>query len=150
MAGVRKVARVTWHHTYASSIPEPVRVRFLDSFYSDEALGQRADRSLLLIAERGGAVVGFGNFFESRLDPKEAELAALYILPEAQAAGIGTMLLGEGIGRLDGVKRLFANVERTNRTGLAFYEARGFRVVGETEELFFGHALRTVKMRLDL
>jgi ribosomal protein S18 acetylase RimI-like enzyme len=150
VADVRKVARATWHHTYAYTIPEPVRVRFLDSFYSDEALRRRSDNSLLLIAERDGAIVGFGNFFKSRRDPEEAELGAIYIMPEAQGAGIGTMLLEEGIGRLRGTKRLFVNVEKTNRSGRAFYDAKRFRVVGETEELFFGYALRTVKMRLDL
>ncbi|TNJ63479.1 GNAT family N-acetyltransferase [Paenibacillus hemerocallicola] len=150
IADVRKVARTTWHHTYAYTIPEPVRVRFLDSFYSDEALKRRLDNSLLLIAERDGTIVGFGNFFKSRGDPEEAELGAIYIMPEAQGAGIGTMLLKEGIERLQGTKRLFVNVEKTNRTGRAFYDAKRFRVVGETEELFYGYALHTVKMRLDL
>lgn len=147
---VRKVARTTWHHTYEYIIPEPVRVRFLDSFYSEEAMRRRMANSLLLVAERDGAIVGFGNFFVSRRDPEEAELGAIYIMPEAQGTGIGTMLLKEGIGRLEGTKRLFVNVEKTNRTGRAFYDAKRFRVVGETEELFYGHALRTVKMRLDL
>ncbi|MEF3303440.1 GNAT family N-acetyltransferase [Paenibacillus sp. GYB003] len=150
VADVQRVARTSWHHTYGGIIPVPVRRRFLDSFYSDEAIVRRMADSLLLVAQQDDAIVGFANFFVSRRDPKEAELGAIYIVPEAQGIGIGTMLLQAGIARLRGVKHLFANVEKTNRKGRTFYEARSFRQVGETEELFYGHALRTVKMRLDL
>ncbi|PYI57272.1 GNAT family N-acetyltransferase [Paenibacillus flagellatus] len=150
IADVRRVARTTWHATYAGVIPEPVRTRFLDAFYSDEALKRRMGGSLLLVAESERGIVGFANFFESRRDPEEAELGAIYIMPDAQRTGVGSMLLAEGIGRLAGTKRLFVNVERSNRNGRAFYDARKFRIVGETQELFYGHALTTVKMRLDL
>lgn len=147
---VQRVARTTWHHTYDGIIPRPVRTRFLDAFYSDEAMKRRMDGSLMLVALRDDAIVGFAHFFVSRRDPKEAELGAIYIVPVAQGVGIGTMLLQEGTSRLQGVTHLVANVEKTNRKGRAFYEAKAFRPVGETEELFYGFALRTVKMRLDL
>lgn len=150
MADVRKVARTAWHHTYEGIIPERVRSRFLDSFYSDEAIERRMSGSMLLVAERDGGIIGFANFFVSRRDPEEAELGAIYLVPEAQGLGIGTMLLQEGIGSLRGTKRLFANVEKKNGKGRQFYAAKRFRVVGETEELFYGHAVHTLKMRLDL
>ncbi|RKN74142.1 GNAT family N-acetyltransferase [Paenibacillus ginsengarvi] len=149
---VRKVARATWHHTYEGIIPERVRTRFLDAFYNDEAILRRMTGSILLVAEREDGIVGFANFFSSRRDPSEAELGAIYILPEAQGGGIGTLLLQEGIGRLrlQGATRLLANVERSNRKGLSFYEAKRFKASGEKEELFYGYALRTVQMKLDL
>ena len=54
------------------------------------------------------------------------KLTAITIL---SGKGIGTALLEKGIQRLRGAKEIQLNVEKNNRIGMDFYEAKGFAVV---------------------
>lgn len=110
----------------------------------------RLANSAMYVAERDGDIVGFANFQRSRTVPEEAELTAIYLLPEAQGMGIGTLLLNAGVRELDGVKRLIADVERHNASGLRFYRARGFKTVGEHEATLNGYALPMARMCLSI
>ncbi|WP_027896741.1 N-acetyltransferase [Zestomonas thermotolerans] len=75
-----------------------------------------------LVLEENGRVVGFASLHGQRL-------AALFVSPEAQARGLGRLLL-------DAAKRRRASLElsvyRTNARALAFYRAGGFVTVDET------------------
>lgn len=54
----------------------------------------------------------------------------------------------EGINTLNDVKEIFINVEKENKIGKTFYEAKGFKVVAELDDNFEGHILKTVRMML--
>ncbi|WKB35886.1 hypothetical protein QS257_00095 [Terrilactibacillus sp. S3-3] len=58
--------------------------------------------------------------------------------------------LEEGIKYLKPLKKLFANVEKGNHKGIAFYTAKGFELVGDFEEFFFGYRLKLLKFVLAL
>lgn len=146
MAAVRHVAQVTWAHTYQGIIPEPVQAEFLRRAYADAALERRMRRDVFLVAERARTIVGFADFYP--VEPGLAELAAIYVLPEAQSAGAGSQLLATGLRALPQVRRIRLDVERDNLTGRRFYAARGFEVISETIEQFAGHDLHIIKMEL--
>lgn len=145
--GVRHVARVTWAATYEGIIPATVQEQFLDEAYAEAQLLRRMAGGIMLVAARDEAIVGFANFW--RHAPDEAELTAIYVLPAAQGAGIGTRFVRAGLAELPGVTRLRLSVDRDNLRGRRFYTARGFVVVGERIERLAGHDLPLVEMMLE-
>ncbi|WP_307892486.1 GNAT family N-acetyltransferase [Bacillus swezeyi] len=146
---VQQVAKASWNHTYEGMIPFDVQEKFLQKAYNDERMQQRLEHSLILVSEADGKIIGFANCSFVR-EGGEANLAAIYLYPEYQGKGIGTALLEEGIKHLEGVKKLFVEVEKDNRNGKHFYQAKGFEDVSEYEEDFEGHILKTVRMVLNV
>lgn len=146
---VQQVAKVSWHDTYDGIIPRDIQDRFLHMAYSDEMMNMRFKQSIIMIAEVDHKVIGFVNF--SPLNQGGVtELSAIYLCPNVQGKGIGTLLLKAGIHRLQHVKEIYVNVEKDNKIGINFYRAKGFTVTSEFDDDFDGHVLRTVRMVLKL
>lgn len=146
---VQQVAAASWHATYDGIIPLHVQNQFLKNTYSESMMARRIANSILLVAEQQGKVVGFANF--TQVDEEgESELAAIYLLPEAQGKGIGTALFLKGIEQLMDVKTVVLTVEKENKIGKTFYEAKGFNVIDEFEEDFDGHKLQSIRMRYSI
>lgn len=147
IAAVQEVAKVAWHDTYKGIIPEEVQITFLKQAYSDEMMKRRLEHSHLFVAEVEDQIVGFANFSPIKYQ-NEAELGAIYLLPEHQGKGIGTALLQRGITLLEGVRKIYIHVEAVNEKGKRFYEAKGFAPLEKFEEDFEGHMMQTVRMVL--
>jgi ribosomal protein S18 acetylase RimI-like enzyme len=145
---IQNVASETWHDTYDELIPREVQDKFLGEAYSDERMPARIERTSLFVAEERGEVVGFANFFFK--NPQQADLGAVYIYPLAQGKKIGSRLLRAGIKEKDSLKEMYVEVEKENHKGMAFYQARGFKILEEFEEELFGHNLQTTRMVLYL
>lgn len=146
IASVRQVAQTTWAQTYQGIIPEAVQAEFLRRAYSNAALQRRMAQDVFLVAARDSTIIGFADF--RPLGPGRAELAAIYVLPAAQGAGIGSRLLATGLHALPDVRTLQLDVERENQIGRRFYEAKGFQISGEAIEQFAGADLHLVRMVL--
>jgi len=144
---VQYVAKVSWHATYEGVIPRNIQDNFLQNAYSNDAMKQRLKNSHLFVAEIDRDIIGFANYSPVKQDG-QVELGAIYLLPEFQGKGGGTALLQEGMKRLEGVKKIHLSVEKSNRKGKQFYEAKGFEVVKEFDEDFAGHMLKTIRMVL--
>ncbi|WP_243521801.1 GNAT family N-acetyltransferase [Bacillus pseudomycoides] len=147
IAAVQEVAKVAWYDTYKGIIPEEVQATFLKQTYSDEMMKRRLEHSHLFVAETEDQIVGFANFSPVK-HQNEAELGAIYVLPEHQEKRIGTALLQRGITYLEGVRKIYIHVEAANEKGKRFYEAKGFAALEQFEEDFEGHMLQTVRMVL--
>ncbi|MBZ5201866.1 GNAT family N-acetyltransferase [Planomicrobium chinense] len=142
---IQHVAKESWHDTYKELIPEAIQDQFLEQAYSDEMMAKRIDHSLFLVAENDSDVIGYAAAFQKE---NEADLSAIYLLPDAKGNGVGTQLLEGVLEALDSVKELYVEVEKGNTSGETFYEAKGFAVVDEYEDDLFGHVLQTKKMVL--
>ncbi|MDT2048516.1 GNAT family N-acetyltransferase [Bacillus sp. 1780r2a1] len=149
IAGVQHVAKTSWNDTYNGIIPQKIQDAFLSQAYSEDMLKFRMEHSPLLIAEEKGKIVGFINTSLTN-ENGEAELLAIYLLPNYQRKGIGKALLQEGILILKNVQRLFVNVESDNQKGHNFYAKRGFQVIDVFNDDFDGHTLNTTKMLLNI
>lgn len=141
---VQQIAKVSWQHTYLGIIPEDVQQRFLDMAYSVPMLQKRLEKTNMLLAEIDGQVVGFAAFTRTDEDG-DAELTAIYMLPEYQQMGIGTELFEAGLELIQDAQQLFVYVECDNMSGRNFYEAKGFELLSEFEELFQGYPLYTAQ-----
>ncbi|MGF9965827.1 N-acetyltransferase family protein [Bacillus rhizoplanae] len=144
---VQHVAKNSWNDTYTDIIPISVQERFLQHAYSYDMMKHRLQHSHLFVGEVDGEIVGFANFSPIKYQ-NETELGAIYLLPEYQGNGIGTALLRKGITILEGVKKIYINVESENKKGKAFYNTKGFAVVDAFEEDFDGYMLKTLRMVL--
>ncbi|WKA52833.1 GNAT family N-acetyltransferase [Planococcus liqunii] len=142
---IQQVAKESWHETYKELIPAAIQDQFLKQAYSDETMVKRIDHSLFLVAESDSNVIGYAAAFQK---DGQADLSAIYLLPEAKGNGIGTQLLEGVLEALDGVKELYVEVEKGNNSGETFYAAKGFVLVDEYEDDLFGYALQTKKMVL--
>lgn len=145
---VQHVARKSWHHTYDGIIPRHIQDNFLATAYNDENMVRRVERSHAFVAVIEDEVVGFTNFSYVK-DNGKSELAAIYLLPEAQGKGLGTKLLEQGFA-LPSVQAIELSVEKDNASGMNFYIAKGFRQIDAYKEDFAGHELDTVRMRLEI
>ncbi|MGY1669853.1 N-acetyltransferase family protein [Geodermatophilus sp. SYSU D00710] len=101
-----------------------------------------------LVAERGGAVVGF-----TRADDATGEVTLLYVDPVEQGRGTGRALLAAVLDRLRraGWDRARLRTEERNTGPRTFYERAGWRPTGEVlEREWAGHRLREVWYATDL
>ncbi|GAA0454335.1 GNAT family N-acetyltransferase [Alkalibacillus silvisoli] len=142
---LQHVAKESWHYTYERIIPRRIQDTFLKQAYSDENMERRLDRGGIWVAENQNGIVGFLNLTPVN-DHGESHLVAIYLLPEHLGYGTGTKLLQTGLNQLQGLKRLYVDVEKENEIGLRFYEAKGFHVIKEYDEDFEGYTLKTLQM----
>ncbi|MET4563173.1 ribosomal protein S18 acetylase RimI-like enzyme [Lysinibacillus parviboronicapiens] len=143
---VQEIAKSSWHDTYEGIIPKKVQERFLQIAYSKESLLKRRQKSSFLVAVLDESLVGFANF--SKTNNGQAELFAIYLVPNMQHKGIGTALLENGIQQLENLTTLTVCVEKENTIAMRFYQAKGFQFVEEFDDLFDGHVLKTIRMAL--
>jgi ribosomal protein S18 acetylase RimI-like enzyme len=89
---IRAVADRTWRATYGGLLAEADITSFLDWNYSEENVGRSIGRlgSGYLVALAGGEIVGYAMAGMNRAD--EAELFAIYVVPEYQGRGAGYRL----------------------------------------------------------
>ena len=88
--------------------------------------------------------IGFANFTYVDEDG-DAELTAIYVLPEYQQLGLGKKLLLAGLEEMPTGRQLFVYVESENKNARDFYEHFGFECLEEFDEYFEGHPLSTAK-----
>jgi|GraSoiStandDraft_14_1057315.scaffolds.fasta_scaffold449561_2 ribosomal protein S18 acetylase RimI-like enzyme len=149
--GIADVARQTWTATYAGIIPDEVQRQLLESWYSAPALSRAiASPGAFLVATQAGRVVGFAQFVWR--PPESAELARIYVRPERQHVGVGTMLLDAGFAacRKRGVGRVSVLVEWDNVIGRAFYRSRAFTEIGKRRQEVVGYSLDLVECHREI
>jgi RimJ/RimL family protein N-acetyltransferase len=133
-AAIARVARASWTDTYRD-IFEPAFIDgFLRDHYAPELLAAQAAASAgrtdrhFLVAERGGEVVAYAQYGVGERGP---ELHRLYADPAHYGSGAGSALLDELHRRLDPeVDAYVLDVHSRNARGRAFYDRKGFVIVG--------------------
>lgn len=145
---VQEISKTSWHTTYEGIIPRSIQDKFLQNAYSEDRLIQRLQGSPFFVAELNETLVGFAHF--SNVKEEQAELFAIYLMPDIQGQGIGTALLQHGIQVLLDATTLIVCVKKDNLKGIHFYNAKGFKILDEFEETFDGHVLKTVRIVLEL
>ncbi|WP_144513608.1 GNAT family N-acetyltransferase [Bacillus sp. FJAT-22090] len=141
---VQQIAKISWNDTYKNIIPDNIQELFLEKAYSNTMLAKRMEKTIFLLAEYNGQPVGFASFTYVDEDG-DAELTAIYILPEYQQLGYGRKLLQAGLEEMHTGRQLFVYVESENSGARGFYEQFGFECLEEFDEYFEGHPLSTAK-----
>lgn len=55
-------------------------------------------------------------------------------------------MIQQAVKELKGIKKIYIKVEKENKIGTNFYEAKGFEIVKESDVEFNGHILKQVRM----
>lgn len=129
LEAIRTLLAETWHATY-DAIYGPQRVNEITAeWHSMASLRARLTHphSEFLVADDGKAIAGMA-FAAATDDGKVVWLRQLYVLPERQGAGIGTMLLDEVEQCFPEARMLKLEIEQENAPATGFYRARGFAV----------------------
>lgn len=145
---IRKIAALTWKHTYSEIIPEAIQSKVLNDAYSNEEMDNRLNSSLTLVAEYKDEITGYA-FFSGDLTKKDIYLESIYIHPSFQGQGIGKQLLSTGINYYRNPSTLSLTVYKGN-PNIVFYEKEGFKVVKENTGDFYGHPMVFIMMAKDL
>lgn len=107
----------------------------------------------IFVAEQGGRVRGFASVGDSRDEPGEGELFAIYVLQEAWGAGSGPALMAAALDALRGGGYPTATlwVLEDNPRARRFYEREGWKPDGgRREEVFLGVPVAEVRYRTAL
>jgi ribosomal protein S18 acetylase RimI-like enzyme len=140
-AALARVQLRSWHRAYADIVdPELLAEHTVASREERwrELLAPGEGRRVTLVFEQDGQLAGF-------VSVRDGEVAALYVDPPAQGAGVGTELLAaaEEALRGEGCAEAFLSVLVENGLARAFYEARGWRPAPDSErEDRWGRELR--------
>ncbi len=125
-APIAALAAVVWIHTYAR---EGIRQEFTDyvsNTFSVAQIEKNLRHKVVWVVENNGHLAAYGAL---NPDSSPAEIETLYVLPRFQGQGVGRLLL-------EAIVAEYASVELTvwdeNSRAIAFYEAFGFRKVGES------------------
>ena len=129
---IARIAAASWRDTYRD-IFEPAFIdEFLARNYAPDSIASAARRSAdrrdtqFLVADRDGAVVAYAQFGVGERGP---ELSRIYADPAHYGTGAGSALLDELESRLE-VDSYVLDVHSRNDRGRAFYDRRGFVIVG--------------------
>lgn len=125
--GIQRVARASWHATYAGIFAPEFMEGFLNHNYSNGRLHDSLASPLqrMFVAREEQELVGF-----CQVGPRDAEyhLYRIYLLPTHWGRGIGAQFLAQAEHWLkqQGVTNYSCYVHAQNEVGKAFYAKQGF------------------------
>jgi ribosomal protein S18 acetylase RimI-like enzyme len=130
---VRELLVETWHSTFDDVFGVETVNAITDKWHSVEALKKQLSKpySEFVLADDGSDLHGMA--FASQSDQTFASLHQLYVRPECQAKGVGSLLLVEIESAFPNARKLKLEVIEKNAKALRFYESRGYARAGRTE-----------------
>ncbi|MGH6862367.1 MAG: GNAT family N-acetyltransferase [Phyllobacterium sp.] len=130
LQAVRDLLVETWHATYDDVYGAEKVKAITDRHHSLDALKKQLAKpySEFILADDGADIMGMA--YACQKDHKLSILNQLYVRPENQKRGVGSLLLAEVESAFPGVFALQLEVIEANQRALQFYESRGFGKTG--------------------
>ena len=122
---LRALGARAWQAAYAGVLPPAAVANGIAEFFNAYSLGAAVRSGRMLVAERGGAVVGL--LESDRPSAGHAAIWRVCVAPEAQRSGVGRALVERGLETLDAPE---VRVEHDARdaAAAAFFGSLGFAV----------------------
>lgn len=142
---VKLIVMLGWEQAYSDLIPQDVQEKFMDRFYTIEAIKERIETQEFIVATQDDYVVGFANY---DIREEDTRLLSLYVLPTHQKDGIGTQLMDyvENDPRVQH-RILVVELENGNFIGETFYKRKGFEELEYLADDVFGHPVKTIILK---
>lgn len=133
LAAVRNLLIETWHSTFDASLGVDKVTAITERFHSPEALKKQLSKphSEFILADDGNDICGMA--FADQPDYKFAELRQLYVRPDKQGQGVGSLLLIEIESSFPNAQNLRVEVAESNEKAIAFYEGRNYIRTGRVQ-----------------
>ncbi|MCX8282623.1 GNAT family N-acetyltransferase [Phyllobacterium sp. 0TCS1.6C] len=134
LQAVHELLVATWHATYDEVYGAQKVDGITGRWHSVEALKRNLAKpySEFVVADDGADILGVA--YASQKDHKLSLLHQLYVHPEHQGKGVGSLLLAEMESAFPGVYTLQLEVIEANEKACRFYESRGFARTGAVIE----------------
>lgn len=151
---IQEIAVNTWPFTYGAILSKAQLEYMLDKFYNYENLNTILKSSLqkfiMVYDERN--FLGFASYEHHYLSQNTTRVHKIYVLPEAQGKGAGTILMNAIVSSAHEKKAeiITLNVNRSN-IALHFYLKLGFEITGQEDvALDYGYLMEDYKMELKI
>lgn len=132
---IDSLAKIIWPHTYNKILSQEQSDYMYDMMYSASAYNEQLalKNHHYLLARNGKNYLGFAAY-ELNAFYETTKIHKLYVLPETQGTGTGTLLLSkiEKIAKKHGSTKITLNVNRYN-SAVDFYLKHGFAKAGEVD-----------------
>ncbi|MFC4626208.1 GNAT family N-acetyltransferase [Daeguia caeni] len=135
LPAVHDLLVATWRATFDDILGREIVDAVTGHWHSIERLKANLSKpySEFLVADNGNGVIE-GMAFACQTDADYASLHQLYVAPQAQVHGIGTMLLAEAEMAFPDVKSMRLEVIERNVRAVRFYERKGYQRIGRNED----------------
>ncbi len=144
---VSDVLKTTWLDTYRAYLSAETIKKITDFWLDPELLkNQIMDPEVLFLAAKDetGAIVGLVTAL--KINPTTLQVARLFVLPEKQRQGIGTLMLQKVIAKMSYLKVIRVEVEENNLRGIGFCLKQGFHKVGSKQDIVEDTVLLAIVM----
>ena len=145
--------QAAYEHAFGAERLAAIDLRAREERWRQRLAEPEDRRGIVLVAEEEGSVVGFASCGESRDTAGEAELYAIYVLPETWGSGAGPALMAAAVAalRTSGFDTASLWVLEDNPRARRFYEREGWaRDGGRREEEFLDTTVTEVSYRITL
>lgn len=148
-AAVRQIYYETWQVAYRGLMPQ----RFLDQLTPASWHPEKDWQNFLLALDASRTIIGICKFGPARLSDYATwgELAALYVTPGHQRAGIGQRLMTTALDRLNADQHpVYLRVLTANDAAQRFYTRFGFHDSGRrlTDQTSWGALTESIWVRI--
>jgi diamine N-acetyltransferase len=131
---IQELVAIIWPETYGGILTKVQLDYMIDLIYSDAVLTKQIQKQeqLYYIFSDENSELGFFAIEHNYKNEAVTRIHKIYILPETQGRGIGTMIMDKiaVLALENDSKKLSLNVNRFNNA-LHFYHKIGFQTVGE-------------------
>jgi ribosomal protein S18 acetylase RimI-like enzyme len=138
-AALSGLARRTWSDAFGASVEPVDAAAELDATRSEAYVRRALGERTILVAEHGGALVGYEqvgdvDIPEVEAGPGDRALRRVYVETGWQGRGVGRSLVEAALEHplLVTATRVFLQVWERNERAIRLYESFGFRTVGTT------------------
>lgn len=136
LSRIAAIARVTWPVAFDGLIPAAEIPKIVGKIYSQDQLEADMDNGhAFWIAQANGKDMAFCAAY---LEEGTIWLKKLYVLPEAQGLGLGTILTDTAIAHFAPAKEMSLYVKNDNAKAIGFYRRAGFSIAKEVP-VVMGH-----------
>lgn len=135
LQAVHELLLESWHATYDDILGREMVTEVTSQWHSVAVLQKnlRKPYSEFVVADDGeGRIVGMA--FARQSEKSRAFLHQLYVLPETQLQGIGTMLLSDVEMAFPDVSSMRLEAIERNERAIRFFERRGYKRAGRNED----------------
>jgi ribosomal protein S18 acetylase RimI-like enzyme len=138
-AALSGLARRTWWDAFGSSVESREAAVELEATRSEAYFRRAFTEQTILVAEHGGALIGYAqvgevDILEVEAGPGDRALRRIYVETAWQGCGVGRSLLEAALRDrlLAAATRVFLQAWERNERAIRLYESVGFRTVGTT------------------
>lgn len=133
--GVKNLLSFTWRDTYGKHYSQEAIKKITSNRHDLKLLTQQANDPdiYFAVAKENGKIVGL--ITVRKMGENTVMMFRLYIHPDHQGKGIGSRLMQSSYEYFPTIKTIKAECEKQNSKACSFYLKKGFKIVGEKDEL---------------